>query len=59
MLLSVQIERLKQQLVEQESSTRSQSEELEKLKKQLEQLQKEEMEYKRKVLYMMHSFNRH
>ena len=37
------------QLSEQESSNRSKSEELEKLKEQFEQLKKEEHEYKQKV----------
>ena len=47
--LWVQIERLKAQLSAQETSNRSQAEELEKLKEQLEQLRKEEIEYKHKV----------
>ena len=47
----LQIDRLKVQLSEQETSKRSQSDELEKLKNQLEQLRKEEQEYKKKVKY--------
>ena len=45
----VQIERLKLQLSEQETSNKSRSEELDKLKTQFEQLKREEQEYKQKV----------
>ncbi len=44
-----QIGKLKQQLSEQETSKRSQGDELHQLKEQLEQLKKEEAEYKHKV----------
>ena len=44
-----QIERLKSQLTQQESSKRAQAEELERLQEQLEGLHKEEREYKEKV----------
>ena len=45
----VQIERLKGQLSQQESSKRAQGEELEALRVQLERLKKEEREYKQRV----------
>ena len=45
----MQIERLKSQLSEQESSKQVQSEELGRLKEELETLRKEEREYKVKV----------
>ncbi len=45
----VQIEGLKVQLSEQEMSNKTQAEELSKLHEQLEQLRKEEHEYKQKV----------
>ena len=44
-----QIDRLKAQLSQQESSKRAQGEELEKLRVQLETLKKEEREYKQRV----------
>ena len=44
-----QIERLKAQLSQQEGSKRAQGEELERLKVQLENLKKEEREYKQRV----------
>lgn len=44
-----QIEKLKQQLSEQEIGKRSQEEELQTLEEQLEQLKKEETEYRHKV----------
>ena len=46
---SPQIDQLKLQLSQQESSKRAQGEELERLKIQLEDLKKEEREYKQKV----------
>lgn len=49
MCLCVQIDRLKVQLSQQETNNRAQAEELDKLKQQLEQLRKEELEYKYKV----------
>ena len=50
--LPAQIERLKVQLSQQESSKRAQNEEMEKLQQQLESLRKEEKEYKQKVCPM-------
>ena len=47
--MSVQIERLKSQLTQQESSKQAQNEELASLREQLESLKKEEREYKLKV----------
>ena len=48
-LLLLQIDRLKIQLTQQESSKQAQNEELASLKEQLETLRKEEREYKLKV----------
>ena len=47
--MCMKIERLRLQLNEQESNKRAQSEEMEKLREQLEMLKKEEREYKEKV----------